>query len=130
MMIFVYGTLMKGYSNHDRCLGGYVVGLMRGTIRGKLYHMREGYPALITGDDEVYGEIMVIEDERALIWLDELEDYDSSREDNLFNRTIEKVTLEDGKIIECQVYTYADEDYARRKGEYLEHGDWKKYMPL
>ncbi len=130
MKIFVYGTLMIGCENHERYLAGYFVDTVPGQIKGKLYHLKEGYPALIAGDDCVHGEVMTLQDERALIWLDELEDYDSNRKDNLYNRTIEEITLQDGEIVECYVYTYADENYVKKTGIYLEHGDWKKHINL
>ena len=36
--------------------------------------------------------------------------------------------MQDGSTIECWVYIYMDENYVKRKGKYIAHGNWAKFM--
>lgn len=44
--IFVYGTLMSGFINHDLYLAEHIVTMQPAKIKGRLFHLPVGYPAL------------------------------------------------------------------------------------
>ena len=59
--LFVYGTLMRGEAS------AHLVSTARtvedASVRGRLYAVPQGYPALVTeGDDLVYGELLTFSD--------------------------------------------------------------------
>jgi len=56
-LVFVYGTLKRGSSYHDRYLGGCGRFLGRARIFGELWDTGWGYPALVPGVGWVYGEL-------------------------------------------------------------------------
>lgn len=53
LLMFFYGTLKRGHRNHDPfCRGARFVG--EATLRGKLYDLPFGYPALIVPEEDVF----------------------------------------------------------------------------
>ena len=60
--MFVYGTLMKGFVNYDHHLRGQVISITQGDTAGQLYHLPQGYPALVEGDKAIKGEVMELVD--------------------------------------------------------------------
>lgn len=102
--LFVYGTLMRGASNHR---------LLRGAVRferahtcGKLYALREGYPALVFGEGAVFGEVAYFDDlVRHLPVLDAYEDFDpGDPEGSLYRRVRCDVNVETGERIAAWCY--------------------------
>ena len=60
--IFVYGTLKKGFRNHDRFCGN-AVSIEPATVNGRLYDTGWGFPAMQLSrnpGDIVRGEIITI----------------------------------------------------------------------
>ena len=53
MNLFVYGTLRRGERNHDGFCRGFA-SVERGTVRGRLYHLPFGFPALVVPEEDVY----------------------------------------------------------------------------
>lgn len=51
--LFVYGTLKKGFDNHDRFLGG-VSRIQEATTRGRLYDLPFGFPALVVEPSRIF----------------------------------------------------------------------------
>ena len=49
--MFFYGTLKRGHANHDLYCRGYLHAL-EATVRGRLYHLPSGYPALVVPEDD------------------------------------------------------------------------------
>lgn len=75
MLLFLYGTLKRGGSNHGYLSGQRFVGEARTEAKYKLYDLG-GYPGLVTVDTgglSITGEIWEVDDE-GLARLDELED--------------------------------------------------------
>lgn len=126
--VFVYGTLMKGFWNYRRYLEGNVGHIIRGKAQGLLYHLPQGYPAMIKGEGIVHGEIVEPVDQGLLRELDVLEGYCGYAEDNLYVREIIDVLTDEGEVLQCWAYIYADEEYARKRGIFIPHGDWRKFM--
>lgn len=55
LTLFVYGTLKRGHSNHNRFCEG-VLDLMEATARGRLYDLPFGFPALVVPKEDVRAE--------------------------------------------------------------------------
>jgi len=126
--VFVYGTLMRGFRNYERFLEGRISRVVPGRTYGELYHLPEGYPALLKGNGSVEGEIMEPVDEALLRNLDRLEGYTEGRAKNLYIRFIDNIMTETGEEVPCWVYFYENERYAREKGTPVPDGNWRKFM--
>ena len=50
--LFVYGTLKRGQSNHERFCRG-LISVQEATVRGRLYELPFGFPALVVPETEV-----------------------------------------------------------------------------
>ena len=126
--VFVYGTLMQGLWNHKRYLGGQINRITAGRTYGLLYHLPEGYPALIAGKEAIEGEVIQPVDENLMESLDSLEGYDERSSNNLYVRQVRSISTEDGEEAICWVYVYTDEKYAKENGILVLHGNWKKFI--
>lgn len=130
MKIFVYGSLRTGFYNHEKYLKGHVIKTEPAKVKGKLFHMpNKGYPALLKGSDEVYGEVITIDNyEEVMKAIDEMEGYFGvDNKENEYNRVVLDVYLIDRNEFEkCYVYMYNLEETKEfiEKREYLPHGDW------
>ncbi|MFX0549831.1 gamma-glutamylcyclotransferase family protein [Hathewaya histolytica] len=142
--IFVYGSLMDGFFNYDKYLKGKVLTSKKVKTTGKLFHMKkEGYPALLKGDDVVYGELITIKDfENNLKAMDAMEGFlGENNPDNEYNRMLIDVQLLDTdklnnsslihhETIKAYAYMYNYNETKVNKDNlvYIKHGDWRKYM--
>ncbi|NLX69287.1 MAG: gamma-glutamylcyclotransferase [Clostridiales bacterium] len=126
--VFVYGTLMKDFWNYDKYLKGRISRITPGITYGLLYHLPEGYPALLAGTEAIKGEVIEPVDENLIKDLDRLEGYVEGRSNNLYKREVKTVLTQDGEKINCWVYIYADERYAKENGILIPDGDWRKFM--
>lgn len=70
-LVFVYGTLRRGGSNHFRMAAAEF--LESGTLRGRLYRV-DWYPGLVmdAAGDEIHGEVFAVRPEQ----LAELDDFE------------------------------------------------------
>lgn len=126
--IFVYGSLRQEFWNHDKVLKNRLRNIELGTICGELYHLPAGYPAITTGTDTIHGEVCTLSQAKHLKSIDLLEGYTGDPSIDLYTREKKVVTFADGHTEECWVYVYMDENYVKRKGQYIPHGDWRKFM--
>ena len=108
MLIFVYGTLMRGFCNYESLLKGKTDYIIPAGAEGLLFHMQESYPAMITGAGTVRGEVMKLSDEGILKSLDRLEGYVEGSRGNLYERVERNAKLETGEVMMCWMYFYAD----------------------
>lgn len=92
--IFVYGTLLKGESNHDRFCGDALT-IEPAVTTGRLYHLPYGFPAMFDAPDgQVFGELMTFPDiEITLERLDRLEGYRPGDNNNHYTRIEKTVTV-------------------------------------
>jgi gamma-glutamylcyclotransferase (GGCT)/AIG2-like uncharacterized protein YtfP len=76
-LVFVYGTLRRGGSNHFRMADAEFI--ESGTLRGRLYRI-DWYPGLVldASGDEISGEIFAVDPQR-LTSLDEFEGHEYRR---------------------------------------------------
>ena len=126
--VFVYGTLMKGFANYDNYLKGHVSRIMKGETIGRLYHLPQGYPALVDGGGVIKGEVMELNAQDVLKKLDRMEGFEEGGTDNLYERETRTVALESGERVECWVYLFCDEAYAENNGIEIPGGDWRKFI--
>lgn len=103
-VLFVYGTLAPGEEN-AHIMNGMLGTWRKATVRGKRsntgWGMKNGHPGLVpdTQGDSVSG-LVFISDDLPAHWhrLDKFEGVD-------YHRVAIKATLEDGTIIEAQIYS-------------------------
>ena len=133
--LWVYGSLLSGFFNPVTVLEGRVVSLHPARVKGRLFHqLHKGYPALLSGSDWVYGELLQIRDFSSVLPLvDELEGYAAGRADNEYDRRMSQVFYQqDGAwlAVGAYVYWYARRDLGTKENPalYLPGGDWKGYM--
>ena len=116
--VFVYGTLMEGMSRHSEMQDGCTL-VCEGTVQGNLYHISD-YPGLVAGNGTVQGELYRASDMFQIIQrLDWIEGAGGA--DPLFNRVIQQVNTERGKV---WAYTY---HYAKSTDSFdkIVSGNWR-----
>lgn len=113
--LFVYGTLKGGESQ-----SGLLRGLRRqpARIRGRLYHLPAGYPAVSPGGmEEVWGELVEPPSEALLDLLDQYEGVDSGA----FQRVQVPAIL---GLRTVRAWAWVMEDPGARGGRLLPSGRW------
>ena len=116
--VFVYGTLMEGMSRHSEMQDGCTL-VCEVTVQGNLYHISD-YPGLVAGNGTVQGELYRASDMFQIIQrLDWIEGAGGT--DPLFNRVIQQVNTERGKV---WAYTY---HYAKSTDSFdkIVSGNWR-----
>lgn len=107
--VFVYGTLKRGQGNYGiaRAAGEHTV--TPASLDGHQLHDLGPFPALVTGNGTVYGQLLDYGQgiDRALIDLDRLEGYRGPGRHNHYNRVPVTAIRQDGRPVECWVYVYA-----------------------
>ncbi|MCA0992310.1 gamma-glutamylcyclotransferase family protein [Pseudalkalibacillus hwajinpoensis] len=121
-LVFCYGTLRSGESNHAVIKEATLIESFSWT-NGQLYDTRDGYPALIQNEDgTVYGEVYEVDDQ-LLEKINLLEGYQEGRDYNLYEQVMQ--------IIESNQGSYEAITYMMRKPErrFMEipGGDWVTY---
>lgn len=125
MLIFTYGTLMKGYWNHHVMKEAQGKFIGRGKIRNKemYYAYRGSFPVVIEGVGDVYGEVYEIEDRvivaggfygnyktKPLKILDKLEGYrPKDPKSSMYIRKRALCTLENGNEVWVSFYYWNGE---------------------
>jgi len=116
MDLFVYGTSLRGQPQ-----GGLLARYKRipATVRGRIYQLKEGFPALtLTGDAVVYGELVVGVDLRLLRLLDRAEGV----EQGLFARVPVDVAI---GLRRQNAEAYVMTDPQKRGGRAIQSGRWR-----
>ncbi len=119
-LVFVYGTLRRGGSNHFRMDGADFI--TTGRIVGRMYKI-SWYPGLMLDDagDDIIGEVYSV-DQEMLGNLDSFEGISAGEtEDSEYRRVPATVTRPDGESLTAWVWEWRGVfDEAQR----LHHGDW------
>lgn len=112
--VFVYGTLQGGESQ-----GALLRGPRRPAhVRGRLYHLPAGYPALqLQGDAPVYGELAEVPDPRVLAMLDTYEGV----AEGLYERVLVNAIV---GLTTVRAWAWVMDDPAARGGRPLPSGRW------
>ncbi len=123
--VFVYGTLRRGFANHDRfCFD--VLEVVPAWTTGRLYDLPYGFPAMVPADDgRVIGELLTFPDPVvALHRLDRLEGFrlDGPRH---YDRIVAEVNPGvGGKVIRAWCYVYSEARVRRLASSIVADGDW------
>ncbi|MCW2278225.1 gamma-glutamylcyclotransferase family protein [Heliophilum fasciatum] len=128
--VFLYGTLRSGMINHS-VIAPFIETITKGEIKGQLFHLSYGYPALRQGNGKVKGELVQIKDvANALIRLDDLEGYvEPPSKRNLYNRELVTVWTEDDEMPHAAyAYFWANSSELDNLGTLIPDGDWPAYL--
>lgn len=94
---------------------------------GRLYALPEGYPALTTGTDRVYGAVLALRDAETLVRIDALEDFEPNRPvaENLYDRRMAPWYFPDNKPGgTAWIYVMTETRALAMAGHYLPEGRW------
>ena len=121
-LVFVYGTLRRGGSNHFRMAGAGFIS--SGTIRGRMYRI-DWYPGLILdpAGDEIHGEVYAV-DADLLSALDIFEGLSAGEiEGSEYRRVETTVVKQDSQTLSAWVWEWLGiVDECQR----ISDGDWLK----
>jgi gamma-glutamylcyclotransferase (GGCT)/AIG2-like uncharacterized protein YtfP len=125
--LFVYGTLMPGQSRWPQ-IEDLVLDTQTAILRGfEMYHLPEGYPAVIEGDGEIRGQLVwPVEGARAelLDTTDTIEGYIPNDNSSLYLRAV----AGHGHA-RAFIYLYnASQSELVERGERVPHGDWATFV--
>lgn len=129
---FVYGTLMRGMSNHKILIQEAIESIEPAVVENKDLYIHEcgRFPCMLEGTGKVVGEIVTIKPEYLNIsikLLDRLEGYYGPNNDmNLYHRVKGYCKSSDGSLIKCYMYLYNPK--REGLGDPINDGDFKKYM--
>ncbi|WP_052055547.1 gamma-glutamylcyclotransferase [Myxosarcina sp. GI1] len=128
LKVFVYGTLKPGESNYQYYCAAKVRSRSPAYVRGKLYSLPFGYPAIAEGDNKVTGFLLEFTDFNVLQDLDFLEGYGEDRdlELNEYYRLLVPVYELDSDRLLTNAWCYFMEEskIARFKGIAVASGWW------
>ncbi len=121
-IVFVYGTLRRGGSDHFRMAAAKFVG--EATVSGRLYRVH-WYPGLVLDEagDDIHGDVYEMEPSTLAI-LDVFEGLSPGGVDGTeYRRLKAEVVLEDGRKVDAWVWEWigATDEIKR-----LVDGDWLK----
>ena len=121
-LVFVYGTLRRGGSNHFRLVGAEFV--TAGTIAGRMYRI-DWYPGIVldAAGDEIQGEVYAVDPE-LLAALDVFEGLSAGEiEGSEYRRVRTTVMRQDSQTLSAWVWEWLGiTDETQR----LTDGDWLK----
>jgi gamma-glutamylcyclotransferase (GGCT)/AIG2-like uncharacterized protein YtfP len=123
-LVFVYGTLRSGGSNHFRMAGS--TRIAAGWVIGKMYRI-DWYPALVLKEGEkIFGEVYSVNPSN-LRALDQFEGLSAGEiEGSEYRRTKTVFSDETGQELDVWVWEWIGPiDESRR----IEGGDWLKSQP-
>lgn len=127
MLVFVYGSLKKGFYNHP--LISQFKQIAKGKINGRMYSLGS-FPAIVLSDDPsdvVVGEVYDVTTDVGLRRLDRLEGYDPNSNFNFYTRSEVKCMTDDGRQLDVMVYHFLDDrQMSLRQRRRVEDGIWKE----
>ncbi len=127
--LFVYGSLLSGFYNSRDYLTDKVAKRETAYFRGTLYHLPEGYPALLPGNDKIIGELVYLKNFADIASIDELEEYfGENHPDNIYCRQLVQIEKTDGTNESAYVYLYNQSIDESSGAIYLPGGDWRSFM--
>ena len=117
-LVFVYGTLRRGASNHWRMDGAEFVAA--GTVGGSIYRI-DWYPGMVLGGgSRVMGEVFAVTPDQ-LAALDEFEGVSAAETDGCEYRRVKTVVATDGGAIEAWVWEWIG---PVDQSKLVSSGDW------
>lgn len=121
-LVFVYGTLRRGGSNHFRMAGAEFIA--QGSITGRMYRI-DWYPGLVLDDagDEIHGEIFSVTPE-LLSALDIFEGLSAGEiEGSEYRRVQTTVVQQDSQTCSAWVWEWLG---ITEESQRITDGDWLK----
>jgi len=125
--VFVYGTLKKGFSNHNRILAGNDVKISPVWTYGELYDLGWGFPAMTKGSLKVYGDLLEFNDLEILNRIDMLEGYRGIDSPYNFYTRKEIQVFKNKNSINSWVYLLEKDRILDDNGLLISSGKWGKY---
>ena len=128
-LVFVYGTLLKGYHGNNTFLSGSEF-VCKASITGELYHLPFGYPAVVYGENKppVFGEVYSVSDE-VLGWIRKYEGTDSFN--SIYRETVIPALTDDKELkVTAFVANYSKEVIVKYIGTRVDSGDWHEFEKL
>lgn len=131
--IFVYGSLRKDSFNYKNLLEGKIFNRVMGQTTGNLFHLEnKGYPALISGNNQVIGEIITIVSDELIYAIDKIEHYDS----NMYEKceylrkpiAVKNLETEVIELLDAYVYNINSKNNHKDLLKFVPSGDWLKYI--
>lgn len=121
--LFVYGTLRYLEKNHRFIKNEFCIA-QQAWVNGRLYQTSHDYPAMILGDERVYGELYEI-DEALLFKIHELEGCSGPESsDNLFDFVPVRVYTD---VKEYDAFSYVMNPEKVENKQEIISGDWKEH---
>jgi gamma-glutamylcyclotransferase (GGCT)/AIG2-like uncharacterized protein YtfP len=127
--VFVYGTLRRGQRYYPQ-IADWVESAEPATAKGILYHLPDGYPAMVPGEGTVQGELLTLRDsEAAIAVMDQIEGYDGAGKENEYVRITGTAMTKNG-CCSCQMYIYPQERkvWLARCAHWIPEGDWVQWI--
>ncbi|WP_338441900.1 gamma-glutamylcyclotransferase family protein [Synechococcus elongatus IITB4] len=128
LAVFVYGTLQPGEHYYQVLnLAPWVESATPAQVRGQLYALPAGYPALTEGKNWIRGVLLRFRSAALLPRLDDLEGYvpDRDRSLNLYERCWETIYDQMGQPLEeAWLYRMAIAEVTRQRGIEVPSGHW------
>ena len=125
MIVFVYGTLRPGASQHEK-IEQYVQGAIEGMFEGRLFAMPDGRPIVVDGEPAypVKGDLLFLADSPAVMEeLDRIVGVKNPR--SLFQRVQRQVLSDSGDNMVLMYLCKSSETHqVLEEGTELEEGDW------
>ena len=125
--VFVYGTLKKGFSNHNRILAGYDVKITPAWTYGELYDLGLGFPAMTEGNLKVYGDLLEFNDLKIIHRIDMLEGFKGFDSPYNFYKRTEIKVYNDKYSTTAWAYLLEKERILDSNGLLISSGTWRKY---
>jgi gamma-glutamylcyclotransferase (GGCT)/AIG2-like uncharacterized protein YtfP len=125
--VFVYGTLKPGKVNYARYCGDLVSQSIPAQVRGQLFDLSLGYPAMTSGETWVQGYLLDFASESVLEALDFLEDYQPHRPEHQNEYQRKEVEVFDGKgrsLSLAWTYFMMRQKVQQYNGRWLASGEW------
>ncbi|WOO40013.1 gamma-glutamylcyclotransferase family protein [Rubellicoccus peritrichatus] len=126
--VFVYGTLKPGGHYWDRFCEGKVTDATEAKVRGKLYDLPVGYPAMTESTNEwCYGHVLTLKNQSALDGLDYLEGYIPGRKEseNEYQRiTVEAFNKLSEPLGKVWCYVMLSDIIYKQHGSFIPSGVW------
>lgn len=93
LSVFVYGTLKPQESAYPHYCEPHVEQVQVACMRGNLFHLPQGYPAMTDGDRWITGALLRFRQAEVIAAIDQFEDYDPQRPapENLYQRRLKPV---------------------------------------
>lgn len=127
LKVFVYGTLKPGERNYLIYCENQVIHTCQAYTYGKLYHLKLGYPGMTIGHEKVKGYLLTFAEEKILIHLDRLEDYQPQRSphhNQYLRQKLPIYAMTGDSLGNAWGYLMTVENVKKYQGQWIESGWW------